>query len=195
MYNLIEEVLVQLCKGQVNASLIRAICRQVKRFIKIFIKLLKKLFTIIKKSVIIILTKGKENPQNQKEIIKMKKINVGSIINEVEKKLVQLKDVKKCYLLCELYRDILDENLDFEGIYILDDFDNETLGKWIAEKNLIEFNVKHSFVYINAYGQVYSVSNNDASDEIFDRIHEMLKELEDYPDILKELYETINEIL
>lgn len=62
MYNLIEEVLVQICKGQVNASLVRAICRQVKRFINIFIKLLKKLFTIIKKSVLNNIKKREGNP-------------------------------------------------------------------------------------------------------------------------------------
>lgn len=195
MYNLIEEVLVQICKGQVNASLIRAICRQVKRFIKIFIKLLKKLFTIITKSVIIILTKGKENPQNQKEINKMKNINNVSIAKEVEKKLLQLKDEKKCYQLYNIYRVYLDDILDFEGLYILDDFDNDTIAKWIADKNLINYDNNHTFVYINAYGHVNSVSNNDASDEIYNMIIEMLKDSEDYPDKVTELYETINEIL
>ena len=159
---------------------------------KNFYKSFKKLFTSIKIGDIIILTKGKENPQNQKEIKNMKNITHKNIIkqaNEVKKRLLEVKNNNKTLLLYELYWNLLEKNDYNEGVYYLDDIDGDTLIKWIEERNMIELDPSLPFIYRGLH-QITSIKTPEAVDEIYTTIlHEINTATDFYEDetIIKDI--------
>ena len=160
MYNLIEEVLVQICKGQVNASLIRAICRQVKRFIKIFITLIKKTIYNYEKKYYNNIKKREGNPQKPEGDNNMKKINKKNyfeILDEMSEKLAVLNEVKKCYLLYDIYEYLNDTRLGYWGVH-------KTEGT-------------NMYSYRNAFDISWAIDEDEASDYIFEAFSEELEYL------------------